>query len=184
MKKILLSLFAAAALAGAAFATESPIKLSLYDTIAWPEVQQTYVVLGLVDNNTPEVTGLNLNFISARADKMVGLQGAFAYSRAYSLRGVHGAIYSLAQDTRGVEWGFINHNTGYIGGVQLGAVNLANEISGVQVGFFNKAESVKGVQFGFVNYAERFEKGIQIGLANMIKQDGQFPFMVLVNGRF
>ena len=113
---------------------------------------------------------------------MTGVQTC-ALPISTNLVGVHGAIYSSAETTKGVEWGFVNNNTMCIDGAQLGAVNLGNLVRGAQLGFFNKAVVLKGAQLGFVNYADTVDGGIQIGLANIIKNDGWLPFMVFVNGR-
>ena len=59
---------------------------------------------------------------------------------------------------------------------------VENSGTGVQWGFFNKAEFIHGAQLGFVNYARTIE-GLQIGLIN-IAENGWFPAMVFVNGRF
>lgn len=41
---------------------------------------------------------------------------------------------------------------------------------------------MNGVQFGLVNYARTID-GLQVGILN-IAENGYFPAMVLVNGRF
>ena len=55
----------------------SPFKLSLFGDIAVPQTEQANVVLGLIDNHTPTVKGVDLNFISARADELY-LEGGMA----------------------------------------------------------------------------------------------------------
>ncbi len=55
-----------------------------------------------------------------------------------------------------------------ITGVQLGAVNLADDdVKGVQVGVVNRAEELKGVQSGLVNIAND-ATGVQSGLVNLV----------------
>jgi hypothetical protein len=100
----------------------------------------------------------------------------------------------------GLDLGLVNHQTGAFTGVQWGGGNIAEgnflgwqngfinyakaEMKGVQSGVVNYAGSMKGVQFGLVNYAKRMEKGLQIGLANIIESNGWLPFMIIVNGKF
>jgi hypothetical protein len=40
------------------------------------------------------------------------------------------------------------------------------------------------LQFGIVNRIINIESGLQIGLVNLIENNGHFPGMILVNGRF
>lgn len=197
MKK-LLAVFALVAVLGLNAAAQSPVKLSLYDDIAWPQTSKANVVLGLVDNNTPTVHGLDWNFISARSEEMYGLKGALAYVRSYELRGVQGAIYNSAKEVigaqfgllnvadtvTGVQWGLVNVSDREVTGAQLGAVNFAQSMTGFQWGLYNQAQNFKGLQLGFVNNITSIDRGLQIGLVNIIKNGGWFPGMVLVNGRF
>lgn len=146
----------------------SPFKLSLFGDIAVPQTEEANVVIGLIDNHTPTVKGVDLNFISARADELYGYQWSYIYNRATKLRGAHGAIYSTTED--GI-------------GAQLGLVNNAVEMTGVQFGFVNIAQNLTGLQLAFVNYASNLDKGLQLGLLN-ICPNGWLPAMVIVNGRF
>lgn len=198
MKKLITAAFLIAAFAAVSYAQSNPVKLSLYDQIAWPKTDSANVVLGLVDNNTQEVYGADLNLISARAEVMHGFQWAFIYNRANEMTGVHGALYTVAQEVtgmqwgfvnvadevKGVQWGFVNLSKDNLLGVQLGLVNIAQEAQGVQFGFFNQAQRFSGLQLGFVNNIKTIDKGLQIGLVNLIQNNGYFPGMILVNGRF
>ena len=133
MKKLLASFILVASL-GLAASAQSPVKLSLYDTIAWPQTDYTNVSLGLIDNNTPVIHGVDLNFISARAEEMHGLQAAFAYSRSYEMRGLQSAIYTISKDAVGVQWGLLNVSDN-LTGVQWGLVNVNDmEALGAQIG--------------------------------------------------
>jgi hypothetical protein len=42
---------------------------------------------------------------------------------------------------------------------------------------------MKGLRIGLVNWAGSVQRGLQIGLANIIERDGWLPFMVIVNGK-
>jgi hypothetical protein len=70
-------------------------------------------------------------------------------------------------------------------GFQGGFVNMTeSHFEGLQWGFVNYHKGkVSGVQIGFVNYAGSMY-GLQIGLVNIIKQGGAFPFFPIVNWSF
>ncbi len=199
MRKKILSVAALVAmLAVSSYAQQAPIKLSLFDDIAWPKAESANVVLGLIDNNTTTVQGVDINLISARADVMHGFQWAFIYNRSNEMTGVQGALYTVANEVtglqwglinkadmvKGVQWGLVNINTDSLTGVQAGLVNLAQDTKGLQWGFYNQAETFTGLQFGFINNIKNIDKGLQIGLVNLIQNNGYFPGMILVNGRF
>lgn len=183
MKK-LLTLVALVATLGVCAAAESPIKLSLYDNIAWPKPNHTNIVLGLVDNNTPTVEGVSLAIGSSRVNDLTGVSWAWIYARSNKLAGVQFALYDVTNKATGVTFGLVNHNKGALTGAELGFVNLANNMKGLQWGFYNQAERFTGLQLGFVNYINRIDKGLQIGLVNIIESNGWLPIMVFVNGRF
>jgi len=167
MKK-LIAVFALLTVLGLNASAQSPFKLSLFDKIAVPQTDEANVVIGLIDNNTPTVKGVDLNFISARADELYGFQSSYIYNRATKLRGAHGAIYTTAEDAIGAQLGFVNN---------------ATDMSGVQFGFVNIAQTFTGVQLAFVNYANTLDRGLQLGLLN-ICPNGWLPAMIIVNGKF
>ena len=183
MKKLLMLAVLVATL-GVYAAAESPVKLSLYDNIAWPETNNANIVLGLIDNNTPTVKGVSLAIGSSRVDDLTGASWAWIYARSNKLAGVQWALYDVTNRATGVTFGLVNHNKGAFTGAQLGLVNLANNMKGLQWGFYNQAETLTGLQLGFVNYINRIDRGLQIGLVNIIENNGWLPIMVLVNGKF
>lgn len=110
-------------------------------------------------------------------------------------------IYGKNTQVSGLDWGLVNHNTsGVSKGVQFGLVGIVEsdfmgwqdngvnitkgKFEGLQWGIVNYAGTVSGVQIGLVNYAANMTKGLQIGLINIIKQGGQFPFFPIVNWAF
>lgn len=107
-------------------------------------------------------------------------------------------IYGKNAQVSGLDWGLVNHITsGVSKGVQFGLVGIVEadymgwqdngvnitkgKFEGLQWGIVNYAGTVSGVQIGLVNYAANMTKGLQIGLVNIIKQGGQFPFFPIVN---
>lgn len=124
------------------------------------------------------------------------------YSENTSITGLRiSLLYGKNTTVSGLDWGLVNHTTsGVSKGVQFGLVGLNDadfmgwqnnfvnttqgRFEGLQWGFVNYAGTVNGVQIGFVNYAENMTKGLQIGLVNIIKHGGQFPFFPIVNWAF
>ena len=111
---------------------------------------------------------------------------------------------------RALSLGFINGSSGESSGVSLGLLanyaenysgahlawfaNYASgRFSGLQWSVFNYAETLNGVQLGWVNFADTVEKGLQVGLLNVMKNNTYWfggmprevaPMMVLVNWRY
>jgi hypothetical protein len=122
MKKVLLALFAAAMFAGTSFAAV-PFKLSLWEKFAIPPSQEVIGIEFGIGSYTTEVSGLALNFLYGRTDKVIGAQVAM-----------------------------LNFNTESVTGVQYGFFNKAKYVKGVQIGFINMTEDMHGVQIGLVNH--------------------------------
>jgi hypothetical protein len=75
-------------------------------------------------------------------------------------------------------------------GLQSGFLNCAHDVSGLQCGYYlllgvNAASgTLRGCQLGLVNFANRVEGGLQIGIINIIEQNGWAPVLPIVNGHF
>ena len=155
MKKVVLSLVAVVMLCAAAQASQ-PIKLSLWGPVCVPNGDTTKGLEIAIRTQTQEVVGLQLALIYAQADTFKGVQ------------------YSLVTNT----------NDGI--GAQLGFVNLAQDMKGLQYGFVNWTRGTfKGLQLGFLNYTNSMEGGVQIGLVNIIKnKPHMLPVFVIFNFGF
>ncbi|MDR3113225.1 MAG: hypothetical protein LBU09_02500 [Endomicrobium sp.] len=122
MKRIILALFAVTLFSGVSFASV-PFKLSLWEKVALPPSDE---VVGLefgIGSYTHEVSGIALNWLYGRTDKLIGAQIAF-----------------------------LNFNTESVSGVQYGFFNKAKYVKGAQIGFINMTEDMYGVQIGLVNH--------------------------------
>jgi hypothetical protein len=51
------------------------------------------------------------------------------------------------------------------------------------MGWINITDRMSGLQLGLVNYTRVMDKGLQIGVGNIIAEGG-IPFLPLVNWRF
>ena len=90
----------------------------------------------------------------------------------------------------GLQDGVVNVSGGDFAGLQSGLVNCAEDVRGLQCGYYllfgvNVASGpVRGCQMGVVNYARTMECGLQIGLVNIIAENGWLPVLPIVNGHF
>ncbi|MDD5102450.1 MAG: hypothetical protein PHH62_05660 [Endomicrobiaceae bacterium] len=159
MKKIFLGLIAVAVLlTGAVSVSQAQVfKLSLWGDICIPNESKTGGLELAIGTQTQEVIGVQLAFIYAQADELVGLQSA---------------LVSMTNNGQGVQWSFVNLADKFQG-AQLSAVNWSKDVTGFQLSWVNNAESINGLQIGFVNIAGQM-KGLQIGLVNIIKNNYEF----------
>ncbi len=99
---------------------------------------------GVLNTNLRKITGLQLAGIAnIQVDKITGCQIS--------------GIYGIASDIKGVQLsGIMSHTTHDVSGVQISSI-------------LNKARKLNGVQFGIVNIADSIEKGVQVGLFNIVK---------------
>jgi hypothetical protein len=131
------------------------------------------------------------------------------HSRNTRIAGLSLGIWSQnPQDA--VTLGIVNGSTGTSTGLSLGFLaNYAQNYQGLQLAFlanyaegqatgvqgaaFNYATSLHGLQLGFINFADSCDKGVQVGLLNIMNQTkGWFtdlpnevaPGMVFINWRF
>lgn len=136
---------------------EKPINLSLFTPIQ-------------VFDESETISGFRFNLFYGRQARMSGFD--------------LGLVNHVKSEFLGVQWGFVNIVEGSGLGWQAGVVNYnKGQFLGAQTGFFNYAGNMTGLQFGFINWANTMKRGIQIGLANIIENNGWLPFMVIVNGR-
>lgn len=129
--------------------------------------------------DTTPINGIALNIWGQNPQRALALgfiNGSSHVSSGVSL----GLLANYAQDYSGAHlaW-FANYTSGRFSGLQLSA--------------FNYATHLNGVQLGLVNFSETVEKGLQVGLLNIMKNNVYWfgampeqvaPMMVLVNWRY
>jgi hypothetical protein len=168
MKKILCTfiILIGCLFASSAFADTQPFQLSLIPDVAiHPKTTHiSGVSLGIWSEN-PQ-TAIALGVVNGSRGKSSGISLGFLANYAESYQGAH-----------------LAHIANYSSG----------EFSGFQLAAFNYAEKLHGLQLGFVNFAAATDKGLQVGLINVMKStQGWFtnlpdeiaPVMVFVNWRF
>lgn len=131
------------------------------------------------------------------------------HSKATHIKGVSLSIWGENPQTA-LALGVVNGSTGDSSGISLGLLanyaenytgaqlaHIANyssmKHSGLQLAAFNYAEELHGLQLGLVNFAGTSDKGLQVGLINIMKQTNAWfinfpnevaPAMIFVNWRF
>jgi hypothetical protein len=102
-----------------------------------------------------------------------GLQIGGAGNQVYGdFEGVEvGGVANLArQQVTGVQAAGL-FNIGRVNGLQLGVINVSQEVRGAQVGILNVARRIDGLQLGVINVTDRLD-GESIGLAPIPRRGG------------
>ena len=199
--------------AGVSSAATTPVMVSLFSPVQAPyrsyDVEGfrlsllygdcrdfTGLDIGVMQRSTGDFTGLAVGGVNVVGGRFYGLQVGIANLETYSASdwsrrsaGVQFGLINLAEDFCGLQDGVINDGRGTVTGLQAGFVNFAEKLQGVQCGSWlvigvNFASSVHGCQLGLLNYANRMESGLQIGIVNIIANNGWLPVLPLVNGGF
>lgn len=115
-----------------------------------------------------------------------GLRLSLLYGKNYNVTGFDlGLVSHTKGEFKGVQFGFLGISDSDFTGWQNTTINLTNgKFKGLQLGFVNYTKNMSGVQFGIVNYAVYMNEGLQIGLINIIEENGAFPFFPIVNWSF
>lgn len=200
--------------AGAALAGWTPVQVSLVDPVQAPgrDVDVRGLRLSLIYGGCHDLTGLDLGLANYASGDFTGLAvGGFNIASGRVLGGQVGLVnwsgrggttwenraigaqiglLNYANEFCGLQDGVVNVSGATFAGLQSGLVNVAQDLNGMSCGpylvfGFNVAGgTVRGVQVGIVNYANTMEKGLQVGLVNIIAHNGWLPVLPIVNGRF
>ncbi|MBR2837677.1 MAG: hypothetical protein IKE55_02735 [Kiritimatiellae bacterium] len=212
MKKLMVvaGLFAAAT----AFADTTPLMVSLLTPVQAPSrnYDVTGFRLSLLYGECREFagldisvvgyaggdfTGLSVGGVNVAAGRMCGGQvGLVNWSNSgemsWSGRSVGAQVGALnyADTFCGLQDGIVNVSETSFAGLESAFVNCASDVYGVQCGtwlvfgFNFAAGGVRGCQLGLLNYANRMESGVQIGIVNIIANNGWLPVLPVINGGF
>ena len=173
--KLRLALIASVVLAAVAqpahAAGDQPFQLALFDPAQ-------------IVKNTKSVTGLRLDLIYCKNTYMHGLDvGVVNWTTGDETALQWGAIGYTQGSFTGFQDNVINIVDKRFLGLQWGAFNKSNDGHGMQAGWVNVTDRMSGVQLGIVNYTKVMDKGLQIGVANIITTGG-IPVLPIVNWRF
>ena len=106
-----------------------------------------------------------------------------------------GIVNGSSDDSSGISLGFLaNYAANYQGAHLAGIANYASgRFTGLQLASFNYAERLNGLQLGFINFAATTDKGLQVGLINIMTGTKAWftnlpnelaPGMIFLNWRF
>lgn len=182
MKKLLSVLAISAAVAAPVAMASTPVMFSSVNDFNAPaESKVSGVRIAALHGQVDEVKGLDLAIVGmSETQKTTGVNlGFFGASK-------------VNQEMTGASLGFFNWNTGKTTGLNLGAVNITNDVQGANVSFVNYSEGdtmvdvgaaniseVSTVQVGVFNKTTKIE-GVQVGLINCA-DNGFFPCFPIIN---
>ena len=198
---------------GRTSAGTTPLMISICNPVQLPSDDYDFagIDVGLLNGTDGKFSGIALGGMNLTRGRLYGLQvGLFNGSLSDQTTpgscsiGVQKGFVNLSGSFRGWQDGLLNASVGSFEGVQtsffngadkmygaqFGIVNHANELHGVQLGILygifcgNIADSVTGCQIGLINYATRVDKGVQVGIINIIADNGWAPILPVVNGHF
>jgi hypothetical protein len=147
---------------------EHPISLGLFPPVQIvPENESIRGVrLSLLYGKNVDVTGLDVGLVNSTTRNFTGAQ--------FGLVGISDA------DVEGWQSNWVNVTRGQMQGLQDGVVSITETGRGMQFSGYNQAQNFRRLQLGIVNYAG-YLSGIQIGIINIIRDNGQFPVFPIVN---
>lgn len=165
VKKAILLLMACF-IATSALAESQPFQLSLIPDVA-------------IHAKSTHIKGLSLSIWGENPQTAVAL----------------GIVNGSTGDSSGISLGLLaNYAESYKGAHLAWVANYSSaRFSGLQMAAFNYAERLNGLQLGFINFAAATDRGVQVGLINIMKSnqawftnlpDEVAPAMIFVNWRF
>lgn len=154
-----------------ASASDKPFQLALFDPAQ-------------IVKNDQAVTGLRIDLIYGKNAKMTGLEvGLVNHTTGEQSGFTYGGVSYVQGAFTGWQNNVICIADERFLGLQSGAFNQSKDGHGVQFGLVNVTDRMSGVQLGIVNYTKVMDKGLQIGIGNIIAEGG-IPFLPIVNWRF
>ena len=152
-----------------------------------------------LNSNSPDaaqVEGARLALIYGKSQNVSGIDLSLGYSELDNLSGISFPLFIGANrihgEMTGVSLGIFNWHEGKDTGLNLGALNLTNDVEGLNLGLVNISQGntlidisavniskSSNFQLAFFNNTDKLE-GIQIGFLNCAK-NGFFPCFPFFN---
>jgi hypothetical protein len=177
----------------------TPFQISLSPNAVLPPCDTVIGLRGnLLYGKTKSVTGVDIGIVQQTTENCVGLQLGAA-DLATNITGIqYSPFLCIAEDSPFlIQYGTLFNKANRITGVQIGFIEMADEIKGWQLGvatyagagsgvqffgLFNWADRYSGYQFGIVNYSGVLFSGLQFSAASNYSNDASgFQFGVIYN---
>lgn len=125
-------------------------------------------ISGLGNITHESVDGLQIAGLFNFADNLDGLQISGIFSKCYEADGMQiSGIINLSNSSEASIAGIANINTGLQNGVQI-------------AGIYNQTKMLNGLQIGLINVADTINRGVCLGLLNLIKKGSYSEWAVTV----
>lgn len=182
MKKLTLAFLACFSVVACAFAEEAEAPAATYKRVETRTIEtvpfafsgsETIDIVGLrlgAWGKCHNITGLDLSIGGTEAQNAYGLQIALLRNKVNDVAGAAQITLgaNIATELTGIQVGVLWNEALIMRGLQLGLVNLSNDVRGFQIGLLNTTEMIYGYQ---------------IGLINVIK-GSKVPFFPIINFQF
>ena len=149
MKKILIAMGLAAALAAPALAIDAtPLQIGFAGDSAQifrPETRVMGLRLNLALSENDDVLGFDAGLFS-HATRLTGIQLNVGNWVDAEFVGVGAGLFNTAGSATGVQAGLFNTVKHDLNGFQLGVFNAADDVEGFQIGLINRSVSLRGIQ--------------------------------------
>lgn len=187
MKKLMMTMATVVTLVMGARAATTPIEISLICfplSIPWCENVSGFR-LDLLSGINKDVSGLDIGtLVNITEEKAKGLQICGFYNHIGEGEGIFqlaGLLNRCDGNYTGLQLaGIYNEVDGMLSGGALAAMNQAKFVQGLQMGIFNNARTLSGMQLGIVNFADDADRGVQVGIVNVMP-NAKIPVSVIVN---
>lgn len=153
--------------------------------------------IGLIGHADGNFTGLGIGGVNVADERLIGGHVGLVNwnangSQPWDMRSKGAQIGAVNHSGSfcGLQDGIVNVSGSSFAGVQFALGNFANDLQGLQMGWYfllgvnMVSGEMSGCQIGLVNYAERIRGGVQIGLVNIIAENGWLPVLPIINGSF
>ena len=149
----------------------SPFQLALFDPVQ-------------IVNHSKSVTGMRISLLYGRNAGMSGFDiGLVGHTTGNQVGVQWGGIGYVQGEFTGWQSNYVSIADKRFLGLQTGLVCQSKDGHGAQMGWINITDRMSGLQLGLVNYTKVMDKGLQIGIGNIITEGG-IPFLPIANWRF
>jgi hypothetical protein len=190
MKKLLVLLLAACALAARLHASEllerrgmRPIQLAVADPVQLFRAEDSVhgLRLSLFYGRNFDVRWADIGLVNRADGNAAGLRLGVVNSAGQNVGGISLGLWNdVGIDQAGLSAGGFNVTGFHAAGLQVGLVNWSDTATGCQIGVLNHSWETTGLQVGVLNVAGHLQ-GVQIGVLNIITERHAWRVLPILN---